>query len=277
MASIVALLSRTREHLDRLLVLSVVPFVLGLLSLDKFRQVAASNADLRFGITFGFPNTVATSWDFLSLQNTTPGVNLPTGSVGTTVVVLVAVAVLSALLGAGYLGSIRREFAGVDRAFVADARTYVGPLLGFKLLQLAFVLASLAAGFVESLLALVVLVAFLVFGYLFYATPYLVVVEGVDLPTALRRCYGYATESREYVSFFVQYLLAVAVVSVLATTLFATSVPTAALGTLVLAPVALLFNVTTMLFVRDLTGATGRESDVDGGPPGDQSNIPVET
>lgn len=277
MVQITALLSRTREHLGSLLVLSVVPFVLGVLSVEKFRQVAASTADLRFGVTFGFPTVVATSWDFLSLQNTTPGVNLPTQRVETTVVVLVTVAVLSALLGAGYLGSIRREFAGVDRAFVADARTYVGPVLGFKLLQLVFVLAALAAGLVELSLAIVVLLVFLVVGYLFYATPYLVVVEGVDLPTALRRSYGYATASREYASFFLQYLVAVAVVSVVATPLFATSVLGAALGTLVLAPVALLFNTVTMLFVRDLTGATDRNRTTDPDDRGSQSNMPVET
>lgn len=278
MPNLLGLLARARDHLGPLLALAVVPFVLGALSLEKFRQVAASGADLRVGITFGFPSTVATSWDFLSLQNTAPGVNLPTRSLETAVLVLVVVAVLSALLGAGYLGSIRRELAGVDRAFLADARAYVGPFLGFKLLQLSFVLGALATGLVEPALVLVVLLALLAFGYLFYATPYLVVVEGVDLPTALGRCYGYATTSREYASFFVQYLLAAAAVSVVVTPPFTTSVPGAALGTLVLAPVCLLFNTATMLFVRDLTGATGRGRTT--GPDdrsAGQSNIPVET
>lgn len=279
MVSIVALLSRAREHLGALLPLAAVPFVLAAVSVEKFRRIAESGADLRFGVSFGFPSTVATAWDFLSLPSAAPGLNLPTGSVETTVLVVLVVAVLSALLGAGYLGSIRRELAGVDRAFAADARTYVGPLLGFELLQLVAVLGVLAAALVALPLALVLLLALFAFAYLFYATPYLVVVEGVDLPTGIRQSYGYAVSGGEYASFFVQYVVAAAIVSVVATPLFTTSVLGAALGTLVLAPVALLFNTATMLFVRDLTGSSEREPDVTGGDtPGDsQSNMPVET
>jgi len=265
MVSIVALLSRASEHLGSLLPLASVPFILAVVSVEKFRRIAESGADLRFGVSFGFPSTVATAWDFLSLPSAAPGLNLPTRDIGTTVLVVLVVAVLSALLGAGYLGSIRRELAGLDRAFVADARTYVGPFLGFELLQLVVVLGVLAAALVALPLALVLLLALFAFAYLFYATPYLVVVEGVDLPTALRRSYGHAVSGGDYTSFFVQYLVAAAVVSVVATPLFTTSIPGAAVGTLVLAPVALLFNTATMLFVRDLTGAAERDPDATGG------------
>lgn len=278
MVNIVALLSRAREHFGTLLPLSVVPFVLAVVSLEKFRRIAESGADLRFGVSFGFPTTVSTSWDLLSLPNAAPGLNLPTARIETTVLVMLLVAVLSALLGAGYLGSVRRELAGVERAFAADARTYFGPFLGFELVNLVLVLGAVAAALVATPLALAFVLALFAFAYLLYATPYLVVVEGTDLPTALRRSYAYATSSREYASFFVQYLIAVAVISVVATPLFATTVPGAALGTVVLAPVALLLDTVTMLFVRDLTGATGREGPTDSGvDPGGQSNMPVET
>lgn len=236
MVSIVALLSRASEHLGALLPLAAVPFVLAVVSVEKLRRIAESGADLRFGVSFGFPSTVATAWDFLSLPSAAPGLNLPTRDIGTTVLVVLVVAVLSALLGAGYLGSIRRELAGLDRAFVADARTYVGPFLGFELLRLVVVIGVLAAALVALPLALVLLLALFAFAYLFYATPYLV---------------------------------AAAVVSLVATPLFTTSIPGAALGTLVLAPVALLFDTATMLFVRDLTGGDS--------PANGQSNIPVET
>lgn len=283
MVSIVALLSRAREHLGSLLPLSTVPFVLAVVSLEKFRRIAESGVDLRFGISFGFPTTVTTSWDLLGLPNAAPGPNLPTGSIGTAVLVMLVVTVLSALLGAGYLGSIRRELAGIDRAFAADARTYFGPFLGFELINLVLVLGALAAALVALPLALALVLVLFAFAYPFYATPYLVIVEGIDLPGALRRSYEYATSSGEYISFFLQYLVAVAVVSVVATPLFATTVPGAALGTVVLAPVALLFDTTTMLFVRDLTGATGGNGLSDAGDFGDagdadaQSNMPVET
>lgn len=279
MVRITALLSRAGDHLGALVPLSAVPFVLAVVSVEKFRRVAEAGADLRFGVSFGFPTAVTTAWDLLSLPNAAPGLNLPTGRIETTVPVVLAVTVLTALLGAGYLGSIRRELAGVDRAFAADARTYFGPVLGFELVTLALVLGALAAALVALPLVLVLVLVLFAFAYLFYATPYLVVVEGVDLPTALRRSYGYATSSGEYASFFVQYLLAVALVSVVATPVFTPSVLGAALGTLVLAPVAVLFDTATVLFVRDLTGASDPGPGVAGrdSPAGGQSNIPVET
>jgi hypothetical protein len=288
MVSILALLARAREHLGSLLPLAVVPFVLAAVSVEKFRRVAESGADLRFGISFGFPTTVTTAWDLLSLPNAGPGLNLPTESVETTALVMLVLTVLSALLGAGYLGSIRRELAGIDRAFAVDARRYFGPFLGFELINLVLVLGAVAAGIVALPLALAVVLALFAFAYLFYATPYLVVVEGVDLPTALRRSYDHATSGGEYASFFVQYLVAVALVSVVATPLFTTSVAGAALGTVVLAPLALLFDTVTLLFVRDLTGATGSDEGIgpdETGEAGDrtafdargQSNMPVET
>ncbi len=278
MVSIVALLSRAAERIDSLLPLSLVPLVLAALSLDKFRRIAASNADFRFGITFGFPTTVSSSWEFINVPQPAPGLTLPAGGVGATVLVLLAVTVLSAALGAGYLGSLRRELAGVERSFLEDSRAYFGPFLGFELLHLALVLAGLLAALVALPLGLLVLPLLLAFAYLFYATPYLVVVEGTDLPSALRRSYEYATSDGEYASFFVQYLVSVGLVSVVATPLFSNSVLGAAVGVVVLAPVALLFDTATMLFVRDLAGATGREGPTASGTdPGGQSNMPVET
>jgi len=289
MVRITALLSRAGEHLGSLLALAVVPLVLAAVSVEKFRRIAGSSADLRFGVSFGFPTTVSTAWDFLSLPNAAPGLNLPTGSVETTAVVMLVVTVLSAFLGAGYLGSVRRELAGLDRAFLDDARRFFGPFLGFELINLVLVLGAVAAALVALPLALGFVLALFVFAYLFYATPYLVVVEGIDLPAALRRSYGYAASGGEYASFFLQYLVAVALVSVVATPPFTTSVAGAALGTVVLAPVAVLFDTATMLFVRDLTAAGERAGD---GGPGDagtggfetdddagagQSNMPVET
>jgi hypothetical protein len=278
MVSIVALLSRAAERVDSLLPLAVVPFVLAALSFDKFGRIVAANADFRFGITFGFPTTVSSSWAFVNVPQPSPGPTLPAGGVGGTVLVLLAVTVLSAALGAGYLGSLRREFAGVERSFLQDSRAYFGPFLGFELVHLALVLAGLLAALVAVPLGLLVLPLLFAFAYLFYATPYLVVVDGIDLPSAFRRSYEYATSGGKYASFFVQYLVGVGLVSVVATPLFSNSVIGGAIGVVVLAPVALLFDAATMLFVHDLTGATGHEGPTaPGTAPGGQSNMPVET
>jgi hypothetical protein len=142
--SLPALLSRAGERLGSLLPLAVVPLAIAVVSVERFRRIAESGADVRFGISFGFPTTVTTAWDLLSLPSAGPGLNLPTERLETTVLVML-------------------------------------------------VLAAGASALVALPLALVFLLALFAFAYLFYAAPYLVVVEGIDLPTALRRSYGYAT------------------------------------------------------------------------------------
>jgi len=88
--------------------------------------------------------------------------------------------------------------------------------------------------------------------------------EERSLADAFRRSYDLSSRGGQYTNYFVKYLLAVAAVSLVATPLFTTTVFGAAVGVAVLAPVCVVFNAATMLFLDDLTGPDGPATETPG-------------
>jgi hypothetical protein len=258
MVRLTALLSDAVERTDRTLPLAVVPLVVSLLSVGKLRRIAGF-AGANFGISFGFPSPVTAAWTFLSLPNAAGGVTISPGDPATFVLSATGVALLSAALGAGYLGSLRRAVAGDSRRFLADVRAHFPAFLAFQVGVLATTLAAIGLALVALPLVLVAIPVVLALAYLFYATPYLVVTGDRSILAALADSYAYATDGGAYASFFLRYLAGSALVSIVATPPFTSlGLPGALAGIVVLAPVGLLFDDATMAFVRDLDGAGGR-------------------
>jgi hypothetical protein len=268
MVSLTALLSEAAERTDRTLPLAAVPMVVSLLALDRLRRVTRFDG-FNLGISFGFPSTVSTGWTFLSLPSGPSGPTVTPTDPGVFTLVSAVGTLLTAALGAGYLGSLRRAVAGESRQFLADVRAHFLPLL---LLQVGVFLAGLlfvGAALVTPLLLVLVLPLLLVVAYLFYAAPYLVVTGDRSLMSALRASYRYATAGGPYASFFARYLLVVALVSIPATPPFTSlGLVGALVGMVLLAPVGLLFDDATMSFLRDLDGgAPGVAASEDDEPP----------
>jgi hypothetical protein len=91
-----------------------------------------------------------------------------------------------------------------------------------------------------------------------------VVVADLDLGTSLSRSYEYAVDGGRYASYFVQYLLAVAVISLVATPVFTNAGVAGGLaGVVLLAPLGLVFDTATTSFVRDLVDGDGVEESGD--------------
>ncbi len=255
MVSLIALLSEAAERTDRTLPLAAVPLVVSLLAVDKLRRVAGFDG-VNFGVSFGFPSAVTGGWTFLSLPSGGPGMTVYPSNLPSFAVATAAATLVTAALGAGYLGSLRRAIAGKQRQFLADTRAYVAPLLLFQAASLAASLTFVGAALVSPALLVVVVPVLVALAYLFYATPYLVVTGDRSVVSALSASYGYATEGGEYASFFLRYLAATAVVSLPAVPLFTSLGLIGSLaGMVVLAPVGLLFDDATMAFLRDLDSA----------------------
>lgn len=256
MVSLPALLSHAAARLDDLLPLAGVPLVLGLLSVDNFRRVALEGQ--HFGVKFGLPIPVTTGWAFLSLPTRGEGVYLSPADPANFVSVAAVVAAWSAILGAGYLGSIHRHLAGAERAFVADVRRYALPLFGFQVLVFLGVAVVVGIAVVGVPFLLLGISGLLVAGYLLWATPYLVVAAGLDLREALSESYERAVAGGEYAAFFGQYLVAVAAISLVATPVFVNlGVAGGLAAVVVFAPVGLVFDTAAMAFVRALVDEGG--------------------
>lgn len=282
-----SLLSRTVEHTARVWPLTLVPLVATLLDVGRLRsllqppqpapsnsdsmQITVTETDRLFSVTFGVPRPVSTLWSFVNAQPNGVSTGL-TGfdSVGVFLVALLLSAVISGVLAAGYLGSMNAALDGrID--FLAAVRRYARPLVGFSLLEAGVGILLVAAGLVALPLIVVVAVALLVLAYLFFATPYLVVLEDAGLAPALRHSFELATNDGRVLGFFVGYVLVSAVLSVPISALaFAAEPLGLALAIVVSSPVALLLNVATLLFVRDIVGL-GRSSTAQS-----SSNMPVD-
>jgi hypothetical protein len=261
-----ALLSSASRRLDRLLLLAVVPFLAAIASPGNFERIAADTSTIRLGVSFGFPSAVATAWDFVSLPNPGTGFSVYTagGDPLQGGVMILAGAVLTGVLAAAYLGALRRDLLRAGGG-VSDGLQHVLPLVAFELLVGLFGLTLVVLALVNLVLVVPALVVGLYLAYRFYPTPYLVVLEDRSLVDAFRRSYGLSARGGQYTNFFGKYLFAVAAVSLVATPLFTTSVFAAVLGTAVLAPICVLFNAATMLFLVDLIGSDAKGTDLPGG------------
>jgi len=244
-------LEAARDAAVRHLALALVPFVSVFLDVTNIVRVVSFRGG-HAGITFRFPAAVVDYWTFASVPNPPDGVHVT----GTLLFVPVAI-LLKAALAAGYLGSIAEATETGRYDFAANVKRYVVPFLGY--IAIAFLLAS--GGVVLALLGgpggaalLVVLLVpvFLIFGYLFYAAPYLIVLRDAGLVAALEGSYAYAIAGGLYAAFAIRYFVAVLVLSVVGTAFVNLGAVGVVVGALLAAPVGLVFNVAVMDFVRDL-------------------------
>jgi hypothetical protein len=137
---------------------------------------------------------------------------------------------------------------------------HVGISFGFPLLVLVLGLAGVGVGVVAAPLLLLTLPLLLLGAYLFYPVPYLVITEDA----ALARSPELTGGGGPALSYFVQYALVTAALSVPATLVFVNLGLTGlVLGCVALAPVATVFDMAMMAFVRDLAG---EDEPTDDGP-----------
>lgn len=262
--------ARTADRTARVWPLALVPFVVSLLNVARLQTLLA-NTDRVFSVTFGFPRPVSTLWSFVNARQSGVGAPATPAELPLFVASLVVSAVVTGVLAAGYLGSIDAAFDD-EYDFLDGVLEHGRPLVGFALLEavagVVGVGAGLLAGTAAVVAALLVLAAL---AYLFYTAPYLVVVADRRLVPALRRAASLATNDARVLGFFLGYLAVGAVISVPVSAVAFTAPPgSVAVAALVAAPLALLLNVATLLFVRDLV-ADGQSSD-----SASASNMPVD-
>lgn len=246
---------------------ALVPLLLATLNGTKIRQVLTSPHDFHVGFSFGVPLPVTDTWAFVSAPST--GVNVV--GPGPFEVGLFAVGlILQGVVLAGYLGGLTRQLRG-EPARLGDAfSTYFVRFLGFTVVLLVLflppVLFTLAARSLAPLVLLWMLV-FFVGGYLLYAAPYLVVLHDISLREALSKSVSLALDGGAYFRYAMGYAVTVLVLSIPAT-LVVTNVPLLGilLGIVGLAPVGLVFDTATLLFVADITDAPGLGTNGGGRP-----------
>ena len=260
----VAFGNRLREGWDRatgdLLVLALVPLLSATIRVDELLRVLAFDG-IHVGVRFAFPAMIVDGWTFISTP-TADGVH-----VSPVLYLFPLAVVVHGLLGAGYLGSIYRTIStespafddSVEFDFVENVTRYGGRLLAYSALVysllLPFVYVTLVAPGTAVGVVLLGIPVGLLLWYLFFATPYLVVIADESLVGALGRSFDLATSGGAYVGYAARYFGFVLVVSLAVTTiavnLHLVGVVIALIAT---APLGVALNVATVDFLADLTG-----------------------
>ena len=249
--------------------LALVPLVIGLTNVGKARSIAAFDG-VHVGFRVGVPASVVTVWQFVSVPQT--GVNVDPGvPVDALPVAVVSVPVLlvgQAALAAGYFGCIADDLTGGESRFVGNVADYVLPFLVLTALPVLLLLpvalglfglgaTTAADGSALFPLVLVGIVGFLVVSYLFYLTPYLVVLRDTGVLAAARGAYGLAVAGGPYLRYTAGVALFVLAVSPVVTVVVV-NVPVVGLvvGHAAGSVVGLALNVTTMRFAADVDPAS---------------------
>jgi len=266
-------MERAREHLR----LALVPVLLALLDTDKIIAIATFDGG-HIGFKFGLPLSVVTIWQFVSVPNSgvTANTGLPIEMLPLAVVTVPVLLVVQAAATAGYFGSIRNALDRDAYDFSRNVRAYFAPFLVLTAVPFLAVLplavgvfgaGALTGSFGGAVLLILipVLLAFLIAAYLFYATPYLLVLRDAGVVDAARASYALAGDGGPYVSYAVGFSLFVLVISPFATA-FVVNVPV--LGLLVGIPAGAILglgaNFTTMRFVADLDPESAVDRSWDG-------------
>ena len=257
--------------------LALVPLVYSFLQVGNLQRLAAFDG-VRFSLRLVFPQPVVSLWSFVEAPPPTTGGFEVTGPATGPLVLLPVLVVVEAVLVAGFLGSLDEAFRTGEYGFLRNVRRYgldllvynvivAGVAVGSALLLVGVVGTAGAGGVVLALLF--GLPAVLVLGYLFYAAPFLVVVEDRNAVAAFARSAALAADFGPYAGYFIRHAVVGGVVAILATPVVtATGLGGAAIGAVVLAPVGLVFSGATLLFLQDHVAdrpdGTGRSTDASG-------------
>jgi len=259
-------MARTGDRLR----LALVPMLFALLDVSKIQSTLAFEG-IQFGLRFGLPLSVVTVWQFVSVPSTGVSVNtgVPIRFLPFALVTVPALLVVQTALTAGYFGSVRNVLNGDPSQFVENSRRYFPPFLALTaipyLAAVPAVLGTASAtgtlGGTAVLFVLPALLVFLVAGYLFYATPYLVVLRDTGLVAAARQSYALAVQGGPYASYAIGFALFVFAVSPFAT-LVVVNIPFVGVlvGVLAGGYLGLGANLATMRFVADLDPGSSVEA-----------------
>jgi hypothetical protein len=243
--------------------LALVPLLFALADVDELRTVVAFEG-FHVGFRLGLPVSVVSLWQFVSLPQS--GVNVdagvPLAALPVAVVSVPVLLVAQAALAAGYFGSIADSLRTGEYRFRENAVEHFRPFLVLTvlpvlvLLPFALGLFGLGAAAGHSAVAPVLLVgvpAFVFVTYLFFATPYLVVLRETTVLDAARGSYALAVAGGPYLAYAAGVACFVLLVSPV-TTVLVVGIPVVGLpvGLAVGSVVGLAVNTATMRVVADV-------------------------
>lgn len=252
--SLDGLLSRTFAHLDRLLVLALVPLVTSVLNVSDLLATAQSRG---MSVSASFPIYRYDLWSFV---NAPDGggltVSVPFGTMESIVLavpLLVTYLVISGVLSAGYFGSIASGITTGSFDFIANLRKFAVRMIALEVLVVVGILVVFLPLLVVPPLFVLAIFLLLVVGYLLFPTVYVLVLEDIGIESAIKRAYDLVS-AHQPIWFFLTLVVATLVCAIPLSVLAHSGVGGAIIAAIVAAPISLAFNVATALMVAEMAG-----------------------
>ncbi|MXV62837.1 hypothetical protein GS429_12320 [Natronorubrum sp. JWXQ-INN-674] len=173
---------------------------------------------------------------------------------------LVVYAVISAVIAAGYLGGIDRRLRDEPASIPACIIRYAPRLVLYHLVVFGAFVALVPVLVAAPALLVLAIPAVIVLGYLFYAVPFLFIVDDARFLEAFRHSYGYGLEGGPYLRFAFWHVAVAAATSLALSILLNSGGVGFVVGLLVATPLALVLTAATISFVQELVEPDGRET-----------------
>lgn len=274
--------SRIGDRFDELLPFALFPFLTTLLNVQNVRAALdPATGGMSFNVQFAFPSPFFDLWSLVdppaaagSAPNTivSDGTDVTVDSpipldvigsvstswtllIGVTLGLLVVYALLFAVLQAVYVGGIDRRLRGESFAPGALVVRFAPRFFAYTFVVFGAILVMVPIVLVAPILILLAIPTMLVLGYLFYATPFLFVVEDAGVVEGFRRSYRYALDGEAYLWFGLWHL-GVSAVASLGLSVLVNAGPVGFLLALTVAtPLSLVLTAATVSFLQELTAA----------------------
>ncbi|WP_254766412.1 hypothetical protein [Salinilacihabitans rarus] len=292
--------SRVTDRFDDLVPFALVPVALSLFEFESVRRALDPSArGFSINVEFAFPTPLFHLWSLVdppepsgppdigpgtgppiggpsgttassgldvTIETPFETVALPLDAVGAAATVwigavVLAYAALAAAVAAGYLGGIDRRLRRDPASIAACVVAYAPRLFAYYLVVFAAILALVPVLVVAPPLLVLALPAAVVLGYLFYAAPFLIVVDDAGVVESFRRSYGFAVEGGPYFRFALGHVLVAAGASIALSVAVSAGPAGFVLALLAATPLGLVLTAATVSLVQDLVdggrGATG--------------------
>lgn len=270
--------SRILDRFAELLPFAAIPLVTALLDVQRVRAALHPAPGSRsFTVEFAFPSPLSDLWSLVDpppAAATTPAVTgsgdldvtaeapIPVGVVGPPdggavavlglLGLLAAYALVFSALLAVYVGGIDRRLRGEPIAPGSLVVRYAPRFLVYGLLVFGAALATLPLLLAVPGVVLLAIPLVFVVGYLFYAAPFLFVVEDAGVVEGLRRSFRYAIDGGPYLHFALWHVAVSAVASVGLSVVINGGPGGFLLALAVATPLSLVLTAATVSFLRDL-------------------------
>ncbi|NGM68759.1 hypothetical protein G6M89_07005 [Natronolimnobius sp. AArcel1] len=169
--------------------------------------------------------------------------------------------VIGAAITAGYLGGIDRRLRGERAAPLTCIAQFAPRMLLYYAVFFGAMLLALPILLIAPSLLLLAIPLLILIGYLFYAVPFLLIVDDAGVLESFRRSYSFALSGGPYLSFALWHVVVTGICSLVLSVLASGGGVGVLIALIVVVPLSLILTGATVSFCQELVDDDSSEPD----------------